>query len=115
MQTKRLIRIGVIAIALGSLSVSAQAPDVLRTLDAQLGRVFNSADYTVPRFGPARWLPGGAAYAIVERSAGRADAWDIVRYEAATGSRSVILDVPPSREELQHAFAAFTLALQPVP
>jgi alkanesulfonate monooxygenase len=33
----------------------------------------------------------------------------------ANGSRSVILDVPPSREELQHTFAAFTLALQPVP
>jgi alkanesulfonate monooxygenase len=32
----------------------------------------------------------------------------------ANGSRSVILDVPPSLEELQHTFAAFNLALQPV-
>ena len=32
----------------------------------------------------------------------------------ANGSRTVILDVPPSFEELQHTFAAFNLALQPV-
>lgn len=32
----------------------------------------------------------------------------------ALGSRTVILDVPPDREELEHTFAAFTLALQPV-
>ena len=32
----------------------------------------------------------------------------------ANGSRTVILDVPPSLDELQHTFAAFSLALQPV-
>jgi len=31
----------------------------------------------------------------------------------ALGSRTVILDVPPDREELEHTFAAFNLALQP--
>jgi alkanesulfonate monooxygenase len=32
----------------------------------------------------------------------------------ATGCRTVILDVPPSLDELQHTFAAFAVALQPV-
>lgn len=32
----------------------------------------------------------------------------------ANGSRTVILDVPPSLEELRHTCAAFSLALQPV-
>jgi alkanesulfonate monooxygenase len=32
----------------------------------------------------------------------------------ANGSRTVILDVPPDFDELQHTFAAFSLALQPV-
>ena len=32
----------------------------------------------------------------------------------ANGSRTVILDVPPDLDELQHTFAAFSLALEPV-
>jgi alkanesulfonate monooxygenase len=38
---------------------------------------------------------------------------EMARY-FANGSRTVILDVPPSLEELQHTFAAFKAALQPV-
>ncbi|MGH9384445.1 MAG: S9 family peptidase, partial [Vicinamibacterales bacterium] len=86
-------------VVVGVAAVSAQAPDRVQRLNDQLGRIFQSSEYSVPRFGPARWLPDGTAYAIVERSADRKDAWDIVRYEAATGARSVILSgtrlVPP--------------------
>src|SRR4029453_14968228 len=80
------------AVAVVSISaLSAQAPDRLKTLDEQLGRIFTSSEYAVPRFGPARWLPDGTAYTTVEKSAERADAWDIVRYDAATGGRSIVL------------------------
>ena len=68
-------------------------------LDAQIGRIFQSPDYQVPRFGPARWLPDGTAYTTVEKSPDRPDAWDIVRYEAGTGARSILIAgsrlVPP--------------------
>lgn len=76
-------------------ALSAQAPDRLQRLDAQLGRIFQSSDYSVPRFGPARWLPDGTAYTTVERAADRSDAREIVRYDAATGARSILL--PASR------------------
>ena len=76
----------VAAVAVGGAVAGAQAPATREALDRQIGRVFASADYAAPRFGPARWLPDGTAYAIVERSATGSE---IVRYEAATGTRSV--------------------------
>jgi dipeptidyl-peptidase-4 len=88
-----------VGVALAAASVSAQQNDRRVALDDQLGRIFVSSEYSVPRFGPARWLPDGTAYTTVEKSAERADAWDIVRYEAATGARSIVLAgtrlVPP--------------------
>ena len=77
----------------------AQQADRARVLDEQIGRIFQSSDYQVPRFGPARWLSDGTAYTTVEQSTAGAEAWDIVRYDAATGSRSVLVAgsrlVPP--------------------
>src|SRR5215469_15371052 len=58
--------------------------DILR---AQIDRIFKDRAYDAPRFGPARWLPDGKAYAIVER--GSAGGSEIARYDAATGARSV--------------------------
>src|SRR5262249_39672938 len=57
------------------------------TLRSQIDRIFRDHAYDAPRFGPARWLPGGAAYAIVERVSGGGS--EIARYDAAAGTRSV--------------------------
>src|SRR5213595_4209288 len=54
-----------------------------------LRRIFASRDFAPERFGPARWIENGAAYTTVEKSAAIPDASDIVRYETATGNRSV--------------------------
>src|SRR5262245_7058570 len=95
----RFIRATVLATLLGAAVVSAQTTDRLQSLDQRLGQICESSDFTVSRFGPARWLPDGTAYAVVEASTGRRDAWDIVRYDAATGARRIILAgdrlVPP--------------------
>ena len=72
----------------------AQQADPARTLRAQLDRIFTDHAYDPPRFGPAVWLPDGAAYAIVEK-AGGGDGSEIARYDAATGARTVL--VPASR------------------
>ena len=82
-----------VVVAVGCLSVLtlAQQPERARALDEQIGRIFQSPDYQAPRFGPARWLPDGAAYTIVERSSERDGAWDIARYDATTGARSVLI------------------------
>lgn len=75
---------------------SAAPTDPAPALHAEIDRIFASNEYAAPRFGPARWLPDGTAYAIVERSATGAE---IVRYDAATGARSVSVKaaslVPP--------------------
>lgn len=91
MATAVVAAVGVVA--------SAQGRD--RTaLDAQLGRIFADQAYAVPAFGPARWLPDGTAYSTVERTADGGS--DIVRYEAASGARSVLVAatrlVPPGQK-----------------
>ena len=68
----------------------AQA-DRTRALQEQVDRIFKAREYDAPRFGPARWLPDGTAYAIVERPAGGPEGSEIVRYDAATGARSVLV------------------------
>src|SRR3989442_14825431 len=54
-----------------------------------LRRLFASRDFAPERFGPARWIAGGAAYTTVEPSADLHGGSDIVRYEPSTGARTV--------------------------
>ncbi|HTM26567.1 MAG TPA: DPP IV N-terminal domain-containing protein [Vicinamibacterales bacterium] len=68
-------------------SPRAQQADVAAALRARIDRIYTEHAYDAPRFGPARWLPDGTAYAIVERSDTVAE---IARYDAATGARSVL-------------------------
>jgi dipeptidyl-peptidase-4 len=80
-------------------AAGAQQADRAVALDERITRIFQSSDYQIPRFGPARWLADGTAYTTVEQSAGRTDAWDIVRYDARSGATSVLIAgsrlVPP--------------------
>src|SRR5256886_6627847 len=68
--------------------VVAQVPD---HVNDTMRRIFASADFAPQRFGPARWIETGTAYTTVEKSAAIPDASDIVRYETATGARSVYI------------------------
>ena len=61
-------------------------------LTALLKRIFGSKDFTPKRFGPARWIEGGRAYTTVEAAGSSSDGGrDIVRYEASTGERRVLV------------------------
>ena len=84
-------------------AVYAQPVDRAQALYDQIDRIFQKKEYDAPRFGPARWLPGGSAYAIVEPVAAPAKGREIVRYEAATGARSVVVPplalIPPGKTE----------------
>jgi dipeptidyl-peptidase-4 len=71
-----------------TITPAAQQADPAAALRAQIDRIFKDHAYDPPRFGPARWLPDGTAYAIVERTGGRAE---IARYDALTGARSVMV------------------------
>src|SRR5687767_13858453 len=84
----RLLATAALGAALISAPRAQQPPDAAAPLRAQIDRIFKDRAYDAPRFGPARWQPDGQAYAIVERQAdGGAE---IARYDAATGSRSVL-------------------------
>jgi dipeptidyl-peptidase-4 len=65
----------------------------LTALNDQIDRIFAKREYDAPRFGPARWMPDGSAYAIVEAAAPPATGREIVRYEAAMGARSILVPV----------------------
>jgi dipeptidyl-peptidase-4 len=86
---KRVSRIAVLCVLLAA-PAGAQGPDPSRLT---LQRIFASAEFFGERFGPARWLASGDAYTTLEGGAGGGA--DIVRYDAATGARSVL--VPASR------------------
>ncbi|HKN64801.1 MAG TPA: S9 family peptidase [Gemmatimonadaceae bacterium] len=73
-----------------STSLRGQASDPGRLT---LQRIFASRDFFGERFGPAKWLASGDAYTTLELAVGGGA--DIVRYDAATGARTVL--VPSAR------------------
>lgn len=81
------------ALALSSAAFAQPSADSARAsaVYEQIDRIFKAREYDAPRFGPARWMPDGSAYAIVEAAATPAAGREIVRYDAATGARSVLV------------------------
>ena len=89
MRLHRLRALLPLASLLFATPLAAQDPGSL-----SLERIFASDEFRAERFGPARWLEGGEAYTTLEAEpaadgakAGR----DIVRYDAATGERTVLV------------------------
>lgn len=83
----RLILLGASALAFLTASPKTAAA---QDADLNLGRIFNSAEFRGERFGPAVWLSNDA-YTTVERSSAVANAGDIVRYDAQSGARDVMV------------------------
>jgi dipeptidyl-peptidase-4 len=69
-------------------TVPAQQNGRAAALEQQIDRIYQANEYALPRFGPARWLADGTAYTTVERAG---DGFDIVRYDAASGERSILI------------------------
>jgi len=71
------------------------ADSSLLTLD----RLFGSREFSGERFGPARWIDGGASYTALERSKETKGGKDIVRYDTESGRRVVMVSaaqlIPP--------------------
>jgi dipeptidyl-peptidase-4 len=72
-------------------ALGARQDERWKALEAQIDRIYAQNEYSLPRFGPARWLEDGTAYTTVERGTGQAGGSDIVRYDAATGARSILI------------------------
>ena len=91
---RQAAKIVAVSIAVAVITLDARQADRIGALRTQIDRIFKGREYNPPRFGPARWLPDGTAYAIVETASGGAGS-EIVRYDGITGARSVL--VPATR------------------
>jgi len=78
----------VIAAAFAPGSAAAQLPAAVTDM---LRRLYSTREFASQPFGPARWMGGGAFYTTVEPSGLVPGASDLVRYETATGARSVLV------------------------
>lgn len=87
MKTHRALLLVLLAtVCAGHLFAQQPDPSVLT-----LKRIFTDRDFQAERFGPARWLENGKAYTTVEPSPDVKDGQDIIRYEADSGKRSVLV------------------------
>ena len=80
--------LGLVVLAQAALAGDSK---VSGELQAQLARLYGSRELEAKRFGPSQWLDEGKAYTTVEDSAAVEEAQDIVRYDSATGARSVLV------------------------
>lgn len=80
--------LGLVVLSQAALAVDSKVP---AELQAQIARIYGSRELEAKRFGPSEWLDEGRAYTTVEDSAAVKDAQDIVRYDSATGARSVLV------------------------
>jgi dipeptidyl-peptidase-4 len=78
----------VATIGLLAFRVSA-LPAQQTSLDSTLQRIFASGDFLPDPIPPYRWLGETSAYTALERSPTQQNAFDIARYDAATGRREV--------------------------
>jgi dipeptidyl-peptidase-4 len=78
----------VVCTALLTAAIGAQQDERWRALESQIDRIYAQNEYSLPRFGPARWLADGVSYTTVERANGGSE---IIRFDAATGARSVLI------------------------
>lgn len=83
----RLFRALPLLLALGVAPVAAQVPAPLADL---VRRAFGTNEFGArQRFGPVQWIESGAAYLTVEPATG--GGLDIVRYQTATGARTLFV------------------------
>ena len=78
---------------LGALCLPIQ-PTFAQVADSSLlslRRIYGSPEFRPEPFGPARWLARGAAYTTLERSRETEGGQDLVRYDVATGDRTVLV------------------------
>ena len=79
---RKFLALPVILIALITVFAQQQTDPTLLTVDSLFG-------YRTKPLGPVQWQSNGSGYLALEPSTTKKDAVDIVRYDAATGERSI--------------------------
>jgi dipeptidyl-peptidase-4 len=94
---RRLYLLALVVAGLGS-TLAAQRPATDTSL-LTVDRIYGSPEFRGGSFGPLAWLSDGVAYTTLERPATGKAGRDIVRYDAETGLRTILVQatrlVPP--------------------
>ena len=90
---RRFVVLAALAAPFGSAAVAQRATNdsSLLTVD----RIFGGTEFRGGTFGPLAWLSDGSGYTTLERPAGGRPGRDIIRYDAETGARVIL--VPAGR------------------
>lgn len=92
---KRLLAaLVVVSCAAAPLRLSAQAPRAYTPADStrlDVQMIYGSNWFGGESFGPARWLGTGESYTTLERATAPTRGQEMIRYETATGTRSVLI------------------------
>ncbi|MFK7865261.1 MAG: S9 family peptidase [Pseudohongiellaceae bacterium] len=84
-------------ILMASIASTTLAQSSVDSAQLDLQRLFNSEEFNLESFGPARWLKDGSGYTLLEESAEIEDRHDIVRHDPETGNSEVLV----SAEQLE--------------
>jgi dipeptidyl-peptidase-4 len=92
------VAVGAFAIALFAAPLPAQT-DQRVSVKELLARTMNNPDFRVKGFRGGAWLGNGNAYTAIESSTGIPGGTDVVRYDTATGARTILISasrlIPP--------------------
>lgn len=84
--TRKLLPL-LLSVFLAATVYAQRADQGLLTID----RIFESGEFMLQRFGPARWLADGNSYTTLESSATKGGT-DIVEYSAESGERKILVE-----------------------
>ncbi len=99
---KKCITLSLFFFSIGFHSLYSQS-------ELTLPDIFQNGTYAQSRFGPIRWMKDGTGYSTIEQNP-TIGGDDIVRYDAATGERSLLLsaqDLIPNGEDLPLSIADY--------
>ncbi len=91
---RRLLLSCALTATLGGIA-AAQRVAAADSTQLTVDRIYASPEFRGGSFGPLAWLGEGSAYTTLERSADAKQGRDIVRYDAQTGARTIL--VPAAR------------------
>jgi dipeptidyl-peptidase-4 len=77
-------------VALAAITPPLRAQETTNASEVTLDRLYGTRDFRPDFFGRSRWLEDGSAYTTLERSEA-GEAIDLVRYDAATGERELLV------------------------
>jgi dipeptidyl-peptidase-4 len=92
---RRLLFVCVLTVTLGGIAAAQRTTPVSDSTLLTVDRIYASPEFRGGSLGPLAWLSDGSAYTTLERSAETKDGRDIVRYDAQSGARTIL--VPAAR------------------